>query len=223
MKILVIVPVFNEEKMVLSVVRDLQKNHYSNILIIDDGSSDNSLNLIKKLKVNYLSHIMNRGLGAALATGLQFARINNYDVVVTFDSDGQHRAGDLRRLLAPIISGSADVAIGSRMTYFKKDMPLDRLIINFAANIITYILYGFYSSDSQSGLRAFNRVALNVINIKTDRMEVSSEILNEIKRNGLRFCEVPVEPIYTTYSRQSGQSNLNAFSVGFKLFLRLFR
>jgi len=102
-------------------------------------------------------------------------------------------------------------------------MPLDRLIISHLSNLLTFLFYGVWSTDSQSGLRAFNKKAIKCITIKTDRMEVSSELLKEIKKNKLRFKEIPIKPIYTEYSRQSGQSNLNSLNVAVKMLLRLFR
>lgn len=223
MKILIIVPAFNEEKTILSVIKDLFFYGYKNIVLIDDGSLDGTAEVAKNTKIKILRHIINRGLGAALGTGFKYAKDNNYDIAVTFDSDGQHKASDLKKLLNPIIENKADVVIGNRMSFYKKEMPLDRLIINYLADLLTFLLYGVWMTDSQSGLRAFNKKAVGCIKILTEKMEVSSEFLKEIKKNNLRLAEVPIRPVYTDYSRRSGQNNLNAVAVGFKMFLRLFR
>ena len=162
-------------------------------------------------------------MGGALGTGFEYAKDNNFEALITFDSDGQHKAESLKILLDLIAKDSADVVIGSRLLKNLSEMPKDRLVISYLGNILTYLLYGFVSTDSQSGLRAFNKKAIDCITIKTDRMEVSSEFLKEIKRNKLRYKEVPIKPIYTEYSRASGQSNINSFNVALKMFLRLFR
>ncbi|MBI4099493.1 glycosyltransferase family 2 protein [Candidatus Microgenomates bacterium] len=223
MKTLIIVPAFNEVGSLAAVIADLRSHGYKNLVVVDDGSLDESGSIAKNLGVMVLTHSLNRGLGAALGTGWEYAKLVRADFVVTFDSDRQHRAADIKKLLAPLTSGCADVAIGSRLLSRSSDMPWDRLIISYLSNLLTFILYGIRSTDSQSGLRAFNKKALNCITIKTDRMEVSSEFLKEIKRNKLRFREIPIKPIYTQYSRQGGQGNLNSFAVAAKMFLRLFR
>lgn len=219
MKTLIIVPAFNEEKSIASVIIDLKKHGFKNILLVNDGSLDDTASKAKGVKI--INHIINRGLGAALGTGFEYAKLNNYDIAVTFDSDGQHKAKDIKKLLAKI--GRADVVIGSRLLKNTKDMPVDRIVINVISNLLTFAIYGIWSTDSQSGLRAFNKKSIECIKIKTQRMEVSSEFLKEIKRNNLRFVEVSIDPIYTEYSRQSGQSNLNSFNVAIRMLLRLFR
>jgi len=99
-------------------------------------------------------------------------------------------------------------------------MPPIRVFGNWLFNCITYVLFGTWTTDSQSGLRAFSKNAAKKINIKTNRMEVSSEIIKEIGRNKLKFKEVPIKAIYTDYSMMKGQSNLNAFNITFKLFFK---
>jgi hypothetical protein len=116
-----------------------------------------------------------------------------------------------------------DLVIGSRMLQGVLEMPSDRRLLNSLANALTFVLFGVTTTDSQSGFRAFNRKAIQAIALKTQRMEVSSEIFAEIKRLNLRFSEVPISVIYTDYSRQKGQQNSNKWSVGYKLMLRLFR
>lgn len=222
MKILIIVPAYNESASIPTVINELQKNGYRDILVIDDGSTDKTGLIAKKTGVTVLRHVLNRGLGAGLATGFAFAKKNRYDIAITFDADGQHIASDIHRLIEPIISCRADVVIGSRLLK-SEGMPKDRLILNKISNFLTWLLYGVKTTDSQSGLRAFNAKAIACIDIHTDRMEVSSEFFKEIKKNHLKYKEIPIRAIYTDYSRKSGQSNLNAFSVGFKMVLRLFR
>ncbi len=225
MKTLIIVPAFNEAKMIGSVLTDLQGAGYKNIVVIDDGSRDDTAQIAQNLKVPTICHVVNRGLGAALATGFEYARLIRADAVVTFDSDGQHRATDLKALLAPIEKGSADVVIGSRFADLGK-IPLDRKIVNLISDLITLLFYAVWTTDSQSGLRAFNKKAVDGVKIITDRMEVSSEFFKEIHRNHLKFKEIAIDAIYTPYSlKSSKQGNVAAASIkiGFQLLVRLFR
>jgi glycosyltransferase involved in cell wall biosynthesis len=169
--------------------------------------------------VTLLRHSTNRGLGAALRTGFQAARHRQATLAVTFDADGQHKPRDIPRVLAPLLDERADLAVGSRLLG-KSRIPLLRRILLVAANLLTWLLFGAWSTDSQSGLRALNRRALEELEIYTDRMEVSSEIIAETKRLGLRMAEVPIEAIYTEYSRRKGQTFWNGFNVAYRLLLR---
>lgn len=217
--IFVVIPAYNEEKTIGGVIRCLKKEGYRNIIVVDDGSSDNTCNAAKKEKVFVYKHGINRGLGGALGTGLRAALEKNADIIVTFDADGQHNPKEIKKLVQPIIDDKADFVVGSRLLN-PEGMPLIRRIGNWGLNVITLILFGVWTTDSQSGFRAMSREAAESIEIKTNRMEVSSELLAEIKKNNLRLVEVPVKAIYTKYSLKKGQSSLNAFKILSKLILR---
>jgi glycosyltransferase involved in cell wall biosynthesis len=232
MKLLVILPAFNEEKVIGPVLVRLKKEIKrlekkfklkSKLIIVDDGSTDKTYQIAKKQKVSVLRHILNRGLGGALMTGFHYARKTKADIALTMDSDGQHDPQDIKKLILPIIKGQADVVIGSRTLSKNGKMPPDRKILVFGSNILTFLLFGIITSDSQSGFRALNKKALSLIRLQTQRMEVSSEIFAEIKKNRLGLKEVPIKVIYTDYSRKKGQSNLNSLQILLKLILKLAR
>lgn len=218
--IVIVIPAYNEESKIGGVISDLIKNNYGNIIVIDDGSTDNTCNMAKSRKVDVYRHPINRGLGGALGTGIKAALMKNADIIVTFDADGQHAASDVKNLVKPIIEKKADVVIGSRLLKPDGRMPIIRKIGNWAMNFITFIMFGIWTTDSQSGLRAFSRKAAKAINTKGNRMEVSSEMISEIGRHKLRFKEVPIKTIYTDYSLKKGQTNLNAFKILLKLIIR---
>lgn len=226
MKALIVVPAFNESKVIYSVLKTLPKkiNGLSpiDVIVINDGSTDSTTEEAQRAKVKVIRHIINRGLGAAIKTGIDYARNNKYDVLVTFDGDGQHNPADIQKIVNPILEKKGDLIVGSR---FKKNQkaPFDRLIINWLANVATLIFFGVTTSDSQSGLRAFSKKAINLIEYKADRMDFSSEILLEAKRNKLKMLEVPATLIYTAYSRKKGQKNINSLNVFVKFLVRLFR
>ncbi len=225
MKVLIIVPAYNEQQVIGKVLDDLKaakiEGMEKEIVVVDDGSSDNTEGEAGKRGVTVLTHIVNRGLGGALGTGLIYARLTNADFVVTFDADGQHQSEDVKKVIAPLIKHKADVVIGSRMLT-KGGMSVDRKIINFAANVVNYLLWTVWVTDTQSGLRAFSKEAVKKIEIKMNKMEVSSEFLKEIGRHHLRVAEVPIRAIYTQYSKSKGQKNANAINVLVKLLVYKF-
>ena len=215
MRRVVIVPAYNEERTVGGVVRSLAP-FADRVIVVDDGSSDRTAAIAAAAGAEVVSHLMNRGLGAAIGTGIAAAVASGAEVIATFDADGQHRAEDLPRLVAQLEDGRADVAIGCR-TLERSGMPSSRRIANWIGNALTAALFGVWVADSQSGLRAFTRAAAAQLDITTDRMEVSSEIVREIGRRGWRLAEVPIRALYTDYSLSKGQG----FVVGLKTAGRL--
>lgn len=215
----IVIPAYNEEKTIGKVIDNLKKQGLKNIIVVDDGSADGTSNIAEKHKVKVYIHVINRGLGGALNTGISAALMNHADIIVTCDADGQHDPEDVKRVIEIIKKEKIDVVIGSRLIN-SKGMPFFRKIGNFGLNIITYFLFGAYSTDTQSGLRGFSKNAAKKIEIKTNRMEVSSEIIKEINRNKLKLKEIPIKAIYTDYSIEKGQKNINAFKIIYKLMLR---
>lgn len=226
MKLLIGIPAYNEEQTIEKVIKSLPKKIAGideiETLLVDDGSTDATGDIAAKNGAKVLTHIINRGLGGALKTIFAYARDNRSDILVTFDADGQHRGTDIEKLLQPILHKTKDVMIGSRWKT-KDKKPFSRYIVNQFANIATWLLFGVYTTDSQSGLRAFNRKAIEKINITGDGMEVSSEFFKEIKAHNLRFGEVAISPIYSAYSQHKGQRLDNAPEVFFRLLLRFIR
>lgn len=224
--LLIILPALNEERVIGRVIDELKKqlmlidNLKKEIIVIDDGSWDNTSKIVKLKGITLLRHPINRGLGGALGTGLEYAKLHNADYCVTFDSDGQHDASDINKIIQPLLASEADVVIGQRNI---NKMPLDRRILTVFSSLLTFLLFGIYCKDTQSGFRAFNKKAINSIKIRTQRMEVSSEFFSEIKKHKLRLTELAIRVIYTPYSRAKGQTNLNSLAILLKLVLRLFR
>lgn len=214
--VLILIPAFNEGLSIQTVIDGLKKCGYKDILAIDDGSSDDTFQKSLAAGICAARHICNMGVGSALATGFEIAKTLNFDIVITFDADGQHDPRDVKKLVEILTRDEADVVIGSRMLT-RDGMPLSRVCYNIIANIVTFILCGFCVSDTQSGLRGFNRRAYRDIRIETAKMESSSEIISRVKENGLRIKEVGIRSIYTDYSLSKGQN----FGVGIKTLLRL--
>jgi glycosyltransferase involved in cell wall biosynthesis len=150
---------------------------------------------------------------------LRAALQSGADVIVTLDADGQHLPEEIPRVVAPVLNGTADVVIGCRLLNHK-GMPLLRVVANRIADACTWLLFGVYLSDTQSGFRAYSRTAAQSIDIRTSGMEVCSEIIVLAVRSGLRVAQVPITPVYTDYSLSKGQSFYNGIRTLAKLVLR---
>jgi len=221
MKKIAVVPAYNEEKTVATVVKSL-RTYFDEVIVANDGSKDSTAQLATDAGAKVYTNIINRGLGGAISLGIAAALKEGADVIVTCDADGQHTVEDAVKVIAPVAAGHADIAIGSRI-HDHEGMPLIRRIYNWVGNIVTLILFGVWTTDSQSGLRALSRRAAESINIRTNGMEVSSEIISEIKRRSLRFVQVPITAIYTEHSLskpKDGPSGQHFFH-GVKTFVRL--
>lgn len=223
--IYLVVPAYNEEKTVSKVIEEIADLGY-HVILVNDGSKDNTLKYAKESQKKYpnnifiASHMVNRGLGAALKTGLTIASNYGAKYVVTFDSDGQHEVNDIQKVCKPLKEGNAEVVIGARPF---KDMPFTKNFANTIMNILTLIFYQVNVKDSQSGLRAFKIVAANKINIVSEGYGVSSEFIREIKDNGFKLEEVYITTIYTEDTQHKGTDMWVGIKIMIKMFLDLFR
>lgn len=217
-RLVAVVPAYNEASTVAAVVSSLRPVADA-VIVVDDGSADRTAALARQAGALVVSHRINRGLGAALSTGLAAALEIGAETVATFDADGQHQAEDLVRLVRPILDGQADCALGCR-TLGRQAMPASRRLANWVGNALTWALFGLWVKDSQSGLRAFSRAAAERIELRCQRMEVSSEIVKEIKRHGWRLAEVPIKAVYTDYSLSKGQGLVVGLKTAGRLLIR---
>ncbi|MDO8622064.1 MAG: glycosyltransferase family 2 protein, partial [bacterium] len=187
------------------------------VLVVDDGSDDETRARAQNAGAVVVRHCVNRGLGAALGTGIAAALDASADIIVTLDADGQHDPADIAAVAAPIQAGFADLVIGVRSG---DGAPVHRQWFHGIANLFTRVLFGVRCSDTQSGFRALSRRAAKQIEIRTNRMEVSSEMLAEAVRLGLRVAEVPIRTIYTEYSLSKGQGLGEGIRTAWSLLLR---
>jgi glycosyltransferase involved in cell wall biosynthesis len=227
-KLIVILPAFNEASVIKQTLTHVKRAIQSlplvsEIVVINDGSQDQTGPISRQAGVTVITHRLNRGLGASLGTGLEYARRRQADFAITMDSDGQHDPQDIKLVLKPLLEGQADVVIGSRLLKKPSTMPWLRQLNNRCFNLISWFLFGIRTSDSLSGFRGFSQPAIQKIKLKTERMEVSNEFFSEIKKNKFRLVEVPIRVIYTPYSLAKGVQPSNVFAIVFRLLLRLFR
>ena len=217
------IPMYNDEKMITKVIKDLNSKGYNNVVVVDDGSKDNGYDVVKKnTKAIVTKHIVNRGQGAALQTGMEVAIDRGAKYIVHFDSDGQHDVKDLDHMLNTLIDGKYDIVLGSRFLQENK-IPLKKRIVLRGGIVFTYILSGIWLTDVHNGLRAMTAETAKKLNIQHDRMEHASEILDKVKSLNLKYKEVPVTIHYTDYSQAKGQSVFNSINIAFKLISSKFK
>ena len=222
-QVYVTIPLYNDEKMILNVIKSLNNNGYENIVVVDDGSEDKGYEkVMENTHTTLAKHIINRGQGAALQTGAEIAISNGAKYIVHFDSDGQHDAKDLDHMLDKLVRGKYDIVLGSRFLQ-KNDIPFKKRILLKGGIIFTYALSHIWLTDVHNGLRIMTAETAKRMNLQHDRMEHASEILDKIGLLNLKYAEVPVTIHYTKYSMSKGQSIFNSLSIAWKLILAKFK
>ncbi len=219
MKIFIVIPAYNEENKIGKVVKELITAGYKNVVVIDDGSKDNTFKVAKSAGAITLRHVINRGQGAGLQTGITYALNNGAGIIVTYDADGQHSKNDLPAIIKPVRLGQVDAALGSRFRKTDSNTPPIRKLFLKGGALLFRIFYGVNLSDSHNGFRALSRNAAKKINITSDDMAHASEIIDEISRKNIKYVEVPVTITYTDYSLAKGQNTLNGFKILWRMLL----
>lgn len=210
----IVVPCFDEGARLAGVLHQLGRLECS-IVVVDDGSLMPVADLGAIPRAHLLRHCVNLGQGAALQTGIDFALAHGADYVVTFDSDGQHRASDIPAMLAPLRAGRSMVTLGTRFAAGGQaiGIPRTRAVLLKIALAFTRRTTGLRITDTHNGLRAFTREAALRLRITQNRMAHASQILSEIARLQLTYEEVPVTIQYDEASLAKGQRMSNAFNI----------
>jgi polyprenyl-phospho-N-acetylgalactosaminyl synthase len=219
--VFIVIPAYNEGDMILSTLNPLIDKGYK-VVVVDDCSTDNTKELIKRLPIFYIRHFVNLGQGAALRTGIEYALSVGAEIAVTFDADGQHDPNDIPAMITPIINSEADITLGTRFQR-KEDtlaIPYIRRQVLKAAVIFNRVMTGLKLTDAHNGFRALNRQAMEHMLITENRMAHATEILLLIKRNKLRYKEIPVHIKYTDFSISKGQKSMNAFNIAIDVILK---
>lgn len=213
----IVIPAYNEGKVIGEVVKNAIKYFAKSplaidIIVINDGSSDDTSVQAKSNGAIVIDHILNSGAGSATATGLSYANQNGYVIAATMDADGQHLPGDVLKGIETIQETQSDLLIGSRLID-SQGMSMLKVIGNWGLSTITYLLFGVRSTDSQSGLRVYSRKALESLRWKTSGFEFCSEMIWRAKQLGLTIDEYPIQAVYTDYSKAKGQNNWNGINI----------
>ena len=208
--IYIIVPAYNEGKVIEQTLSELKDAGYHNIIVVNDCSTDNTADIAQKY-AEVVNHETNLGQGAALRTGISKAINKGATKIITFDSDGQHNPKDIAQIVSEL--DNYEVVLGSRFLGKTSNLPITRKVMLKGSVLLCRMFYGLKLTDSHNGLRGLRAQAAAQIKITENRMLHASEILQRISEQKLSYKEVPVHIRYTEYSLQKGQSMWNAFRI----------
>lgn len=210
-----VVPVYNEAQVIGDVVRNALQT-FPNIVCVDDGSRDGSAEAIRASGAHLVSHPVNLGQGAALQTGIEYARQQpGAEYFVTFDADGQHQVADVLRMLERLRAEPVDIIVGTRFKGDDSHIPLIKRIVLKTVVAVSPRLRKLKLSDAHNGLRVFNKTVADQMTITLNGMGHASEIVEMIARKNWRVTEEQVEILYTEYSMSKGQSLINGVNILF--------
>ena len=209
----IVVAAYNEGRRIGETLRSLRECGHANIVVVDDGSRDDTGERALVGGAWVLRHAVNLGAGAATQTGIRFALKHGAGVVVTFDADGQHLAEEVDRVAQPIRAGEADVTLGSRFLGRSEGMPFTRWLLLKAGILATWAMSGLWLTDTHNGFRGLSRKAAEKVRLRLNRFAHASELYDEIRAHELRYVEVPVTIRYTADTLAKGQSGWNALRI----------
>lgn len=209
-----IIPMYNESEVIFDVVTTL-KETFPNVICVDDGSTDNSAEVATQAGATVIQHAVNIGQGAALATG--FAWVSNrsqFEYVITFDADGQHRPSDALALVTKLKHDGLDIVFASRfLDHGSEEVPQFKAILLKSVAYFTKFFTDVQLSDAHNGLRALTVAASRKLLITQNGMAHASQIVSLVLKSNLKYSEIPVRVLYTPYSRSKGQSILNSVNI----------
>jgi len=212
--IFVIIPCYNEHEVLADLLNQLTATPYE-IVLIDDGSDPHLYTFVENRGIHYLRHEINLGQGAALQTGMTYALRQGAEILVHFDADGQHQVADIVEMIRPIQASRYQVVLGSRFLRAtdRRSVPILRRVLLQGARLVNKLLTGLWLSDAHNGFRALSRDAASRIYLSENRMAHATELLFQIKKNQLSYCECPTHIAYSAYSKQKGQPWWNALNI----------
>jgi glycosyltransferase involved in cell wall biosynthesis len=197
-----LIPAYNEHRFIGSMVLAVRQ-FVDLVVVIDDGSSDNTAEIAQRAGATVVRHTVNQGKATAVNTGFSLIRQMCPQAIVMIDGDGQHCAGDIPTVLAPILDGRADVVIGSRFLQVKSAIPAYRQVGQHGLTLMTNLASGVSVSDSQSGFRAFSARAVEQLSFSQGGFSIESEMQFQAREHCLRVAEVPIEVIYAEPAKRN--------------------
>ncbi len=201
MRILTCIPAYNEEHVIEKIVKETLQ-HSTNVVVCDDGSSDNTSDVAKKAGAYVITHKTNLGKGAALRSLFTYANHFDADVIITIDGDGQFLPEEIPKLIKPIVENNCDVVIGYRFED-NEEMPSYRKLGNKLLDRASNSISALHFRDTQSGFRAYSNKAVNIINFNHAGFTADAEILIDASEKGLKISEEKVTVLYDIGSKTS--------------------
>ncbi len=211
LKVVCIIPANNEESTISSVIRNA-KTICNLVIVVDDGSTDRTVEEATKAQAKVVSHIIRLGVGAALSTGLRTASNHGAEIIVTLDADEQHDPKEIPNVIAPIVEGKADLVIGSRILEINSEMPFQKLVANIILSKLTSFASGIEIKDSQSGFRGMSRQVAESIKYDSTDYQWASEMIILLSKRGIRIIDVPIKTVYFK-SRKRGAGFRDAIKI----------
>jgi glycosyltransferase involved in cell wall biosynthesis len=190
-RICIAIPALNAARHVGPVIEEARRLN-RDVVLVDDGSSDDTARVAESAGAKVLRHAVNRGKGAALKTAFTWALQQGFDSVITLDADGQHLAAEIPKFVEARASSGADLIIGGRAHLFGQMLPRRRFANRFSARMIA-LVSGSVVTDSQSGYRLYSRNLLEKLTLRADGFDMESEVIVRAGRAGLRVVTIPIE------------------------------
>ena len=217
----IVIPAFNEAAVIGEVIADVRAV-FDHVVCVDDGSADDTGEIARRAGAHLVRHPINLGQGAAIQTGVEYARKQpGAQVFATFDADGQHRVKDVAAMIDRLGAGDVDVVVGTRFAAPQGARPpfLKRIVLQTAARL-SRRGRRLGLTDTNNGLRVFNKKVADGLDITMSGMSHANEFITMVDENRWRVVEEPVEVLYTDYSMSKGQPLLNGVNIIFDGFLR---
>ncbi len=216
----IVVPAFNEAGVICDVIADL-RSVFEHVVCVDDGSGDDTGEIALRAGAHLMRHPVNLGQGAAIQTGIEYARRQpDAQVFATFDGDGQHRVKDVVAMIDRLAADDVDVVIGTRFGPGVGRPPLLKHVVLRTAAWLSPRGRRLGLTDTNNGLRAFNKTVADGLDITMSGMSHATEFIMLVAENRWRVAEEPVEVLYTEYSKSKGQPLLNGVNIIFDGLLR---
>jgi glycosyltransferase involved in cell wall biosynthesis len=216
-KLFIVIPAKDEGSRIGTVLNHIKELGYGNVVVVNDGSRDDTEAVARSYGATVLTHMLNLGAGAATQTGIEYALTQGADVIVTIDGDHQHLPQDIEKLVMALHENEADIAIGCRFLGNNPDIPPIRVLYNRIGNFFTWLFAGLWVNDSQSGMKAFTAGFARQATITRNGFEFCIEIIKHIRLLKANWCETPISVVYTKDTMSKGQN----FFSGVRMVMRM--
>ena len=221
-QVFIVVPAYNEGLVLEATIKEL-KTRFKNILVINDGSTDNTEEILKSSGVKYISHPINLGQGSAISTAFKYLKNKNIKGVISFDADGQHSLEDSVVFAEEILSCDEEIIFGSRFLGYRENVPIGKRLVLSLVTKIHNLMGGLKLTDTHNGLKAYKRECLTKIDIGISRFAFESEIIFQVASKKLSYKELPTNIKYTEYSKRKGQKLRSGLLIAEALLFKILR